>query len=412
MVWTFVLLTATTKIGESVLPLFGRFKLLAAILCVLVIILIQRCASRRFVHGQTVRESDAPPVVSAFEFWPPALFYIPVGLYYAWLAIRFRSFTLPTLANPSIYSGGLIRESKSQILDLVPPPHRSVVARYGVYRVPPDNRPMNEILDDALAVVNDKGLSFPIVAKPDIGQRGAGVQRIRNREDLVNYLRAFPAGCDIVLQELIDYPHEAGVLFYRYPGEAEGRIFSITLKEFPTVTGDGHRTLRELICAEPRAHRLQHIYFPRHAAELDIVLPEGESFRLVFAGNHAQGAVFRNGTHLATAALLARLQGIASAIPEFYFGRFDVRFADLDRFLCGEGFMIVEINGAGAEATHIWDATQTLSQVYGTLFEQFRVLFEIGFRNRRRGFRTLGPIRVLRDCYLYWRSARAYPLSH
>ena len=41
------------------------------------------------------------------------------------------------------------------------------------------------------------------------------------------------------------------------------------------------------------------------------MLPHGERFRLVFAGNHAQGTIFKDGTHLATPQLLARLHEIA-----------------------------------------------------------------------------------------------------
>src|SRR5207249_10309001 len=37
-----------------------------------------------------------------WEFWPAWLFYIPVGVYYAWLAIRHRSLSVPTSANPGI----------------------------------------------------------------------------------------------------------------------------------------------------------------------------------------------------------------------------------------------------------------------------------------------------------------------
>jgi hypothetical protein len=412
IVWTFLLLSATIKIGETVLPLLGRFKWPVAVLAIVALILIQRRDSQRLAQEEEAREAQGTPIVSAFEFWPPTLFYIPVGVYYAWLALRFRSFTLPTAANPFIYSGGMIRESKSQILNLVPETHRRWLARHVLFHRPAAGASPDAMLIEAKAAMEDADLAFPIVAKPDAGQRGAGVQRLANETDLRRYLLEFPPASDLMLQKLADYPHEAGVLYYRYPGEAEGRILSITLKEFPDVIGDGRRTVRELIQSNPRAKLLQHIYFPRHASHLDEVLPAGDRFSLVFAGNHAQGAVFKDGTHRATPELLARLHEIASAIPEYYFGRFDMRFADLERFLQGEDFTIVEINGAGAEATHIWDASMSLTRAYRTLFEQFRILFEIGARNRRRGFRSLGPIRLLRDCYWYRRSARAYPLSH
>src|SRR5439155_11142943 len=52
-----------------------------------------------------------------WEFWPTWLFYIPVGVYYLWLAIRYRGFNVPTAANPGIKTGGVIGESKLEILD-------------------------------------------------------------------------------------------------------------------------------------------------------------------------------------------------------------------------------------------------------------------------------------------------------
>jgi hypothetical protein len=126
---------------------------------------------------------------------------------------------------------------------------------------------------------------------------------------------------------------------------------------------------------------------PRHADRLGEVLEAGRPFRLAFAGSHSRGAIFRDGTYLVTEALRARIDGIARAIPEFWFGRFDLRFADIEALRRGEGFTIVECNGAGAEATHIWDARVRLRDAYRTLFRQFALLWKIGARNRRRGFR-------------------------
>src|SRR6266436_1854234 len=47
-----------------------------------------------------------------WEFWPAWVFYFPVAVNYLWLTIRYRSFTLPTAANPGIFSGGFVGESK------------------------------------------------------------------------------------------------------------------------------------------------------------------------------------------------------------------------------------------------------------------------------------------------------------
>src|SRR6266513_2113026 len=82
-----------------------------------------------------------------WEFWPAWLFYIPVGVYYAWLAIRHRSLSVPTSANPGIATGGFIGESNLEYLQSVDAPvivQRHVVGpcEAGVfyYRLPDESR--------------------------------------------------------------------------------------------------------------------------------------------------------------------------------------------------------------------------------------------------------------------------------
>src|SRR3546814_13892186 len=76
-------------------------------------------------------------------------------------------------------------------------------------------------------------------------------------------------------------------------------------------------------------------------------------------------------------------------MPEFYFGRFDVRFRSVEALGRGEDFQILEVNGASAEAIHIWDPEQTIGETYRVLFAQFRLLYEIGAGNRDRGPRPI-----------------------
>jgi len=88
-----------------------------------------------------------------------------------------------------------------------------------------------------------------------------------------------------------------------------------------------------------------------------------------------------------------------------------VRFASLADFKRGENFTLIEVNGAGSEAVHIWDRTTRLLDAYKTLFEQHRLLFEISAENRRRGCKPMGVFRLLR---LYARQLRLmarYPLT-
>ncbi len=405
LLWTLVLLSAAMFFGEQVMPLLGSFRWPVAALLLLLIVIAQRLARKKL--ADTTEPGDRPPSpVSYFEFWPPVLFYFPVGIWYAWLCLRYGSFTLPSAANPGIYAGGLIFESKNDILNQVPESQRDYFAPHAPFR-----HEHTDDLDAAEKAMKDAGVDYPIVAKPDKGQRGNGVQPVNSREELAAYLQAFPLHHDMQLQQRVPYENEAGILYYRMPDASRGQIFSVTRKYFPSVTGDGQQTLAQLIEADPRARLLTHIYFPRHADRLGEVIPQGEEVSLVFSGSHAGGAIFKDGRNLLTPALEARIDAIAQALPEFYFGRFDIRFRDEGSFKSGEHFQIVEINGAGAESTHIWDGDARLRDAYKTLFQQFTILFEIGAQNRRRGFSAIGPLRLLSDCRAYRRMAREYPIT-
>lgn len=259
--------------------------------------------------------------------------------------------------------------------------------------------------------MEESSMIFPMVAKPDVGHRGDGVRLIRNKRNLAHYLHRFPPGEPLVLQELARWSNEAGVLYYRFPGEQRGHILSLTLKEFPVVVGDGKRTLEELILADRRARLISEVYFVRHKERLKRVIPLGKKFPLAFCGVHCQGAIFRNATDSITPELTTRIHEIAASLPHFYFGRLDVRFRDFSSFLRGENFQIIEINGASSEATHIWDRDISLREAYSVLFRQFDILFRIGDLNRRAGHRPMGVFRLLGDFFQYRRRAASYPTA-
>jgi hypothetical protein len=342
---------------------------------------------------------ESGPALSFFEFWPMWAFYPPVFLYVVWLMLRYRGVLLPTVANPSFPGGGFFGESKAEILTLARRCIPQWVAPFIVIERPQfpaaDAGALERLTRSALSQLADADLQLPVVAKPDLGCRGAGVKLVRNETELRNYLVAFPAGAKLLLQQLVDFEGEAGIFYCRQPGEARGRIISITLKYFPHVTGDGQRTLRELILADARAGQLPHLYLHRHANRLDTIPAAGESIRLAFAGSHSRGAIFRNGTHLVTPAMQERFDALSKSMPEFYFGRYDIRFARFSDVQAGTGFTIVEANGAGSESTHIWDRSTGLIKAWRDLMKQYRLLFQIGRANVDRGFRplTLGEFR-------------------
>ena len=352
---------------------------------------------RRPHQGMPPFAQDGKPL-SFFEFWPMWAFYPPVMLYAGWLMLRHRGALLPTAANPSFPGGGFFGESKAAILDLAMQHVPEWVAPFVRIARPVAPGPgVDAECAAALATLARAGLTLPVVAKPDLGCRGAGVKLVRSPADLRAYLEAFPHDATLLLQRLVPFEGEAGIFYCRRPAEQRGRIISVTLKYFPYVTGDGVHTLRELILADSRAGALSHLYLRRHTARLEAVPAAGEAIRLAFAGSHSRGAIFRNGTHLVTPQMEARFDAIAQSLPEFHFGRFDVRFEDFAQVQQGQAFTIVEINGAGAESTHIWDRSTGLLQAWRDLMRQYRWLFEIGAANRQRGFAPMTLAAFLRD---------------
>jgi len=77
----------------------------------------------------------------------------------------------------------------------------------------------------------------------------------------------------------------------------------------------------------------------------------------------------------------------------------------------GEGFTIVEFNGGGSEATHIWDPDTTLISAYRDLFAQTRILFEIGAAHREDGHEPAGWRVLLASWLREQQLKRAYPIT-
>lgn len=326
--------------------------------------------------------------VSFFEFWPGWLFYAPVVLFWILKSIRYGSVTLPSLSNPRIAAGGICGESKNEILDLAGPKARPWVADYAAMTTLGHSDSAD--LQVALGIMAQAGLAFPVVAKPDMSCNGVGVRVVRDEAELAAYLAAFPRATALQLQALVDYEGEAGIFYIRHPGEARGRITSVTLKYPPVVVGDGRNTVRQLIAADERLNAVSHVLLPKLGAKAGRVPDLGERVTLVFVGNHCRGSTFKDGLHIVTPALEARIDEIMRDVKDVYFSRVDLRYDSLEALREGRGFKIIEFNGAASEATNIWDPEMTLAKAYREQFFHYGEAFRIGAAMRARGFKPVG----------------------
>lgn len=333
-------------------------------------------------------------VVSFAERIPNGLFYIPVGLRWLGLSIKYRSLTLPTVSNPHIETGGFWGESKSDIMGQVGEDQQAWLAEF-VTLHRNGGGPQSD-LEWALSKMTEKGLSFPVVAKPDVGWQGYGVRLVEDQDHLFQYISSYPAGEKMLIQRPVPHDGEAGIFYVRMPNEEHGKIVSVTLRYFPYVYGDGESTLEELIRNNPRSklragfylgEKTEHMAFEKEY--LEMVPADGELIRLSFIGSIRVGGLYRNASHLITPELTARIDEIALSMPEFYFGRFDVRFESTELLQAGKGFSIIEINGAGSEAINAWDPEVPILRLYKELFKTQSLLFKVSDINRSRGHKPM-----------------------
>lgn len=334
----------------------------------------------------------------AWEFWPPWLFYAPVGVFVAALSARYGIRALPA-ANPGLQDGGLVGESKAEILGKLP----------AEWTIPFLQLLPGTSVDAACAQVAATRWAYPLIAKPDVGQRGVGVKRLHDDGDLAAYVRAYTGA--VLIQPWHPGPYEAGIFYVRHPHERHGRIFSITDKRFPRIVGNGHSTLEDLVRRHPRFRFQAELFLRRHHINRERVLARGEQHLLGEVGNHAQGTMFVDGTHLITPQLEARVDAIAQSVPGFFIGRFDVRYGNEESFRAGVDLAIVELNGVTAESTNIYDPSRTLLAAYRTLYAQWATVFRIGAANLQLGVEAVPLRRLAALAWAHLTDDRRFPIG-
>lgn len=266
------------------------------------------------------------------------------------------------------------------------------------------------------AIDNDPTLGgLPVICKPDKGERGRAVRLELTKEGVIDYCKTNTE--PFVLQRYHPGPLELGILWIRhvdsitnpnYSGPS-GFIYAITIKHFPSLVGDGHHSLRWLILTHQRYRAQAKVFLTRFADRLDWIPSNGEKFPLGFAGNHAQGAMFTDGSHLITPELSEKLCAIADRFNTdgsdgdggFDIGRFDIRCKSFEQLKMGEGFGIVELNGLTSEPTNIYDPDRSLFWAWGVLGGYWKHAEKLA--QARLDTKTGKPI----DEKTWWRMKRA-----
>ena len=298
--------------------------------------------------------------------------YIPVFAYWLWCGLKARAIFYLSAANPGFEYGGIIGSSKKAILDKIP----SVLVPTGI--LISNSEPIEEIF----VRMQERGLNFPVVVKPDIGERGFRVELVHNKDDLRHYL----ADNDdiLIIQEYIDLPMELGIFYYCLPNEDKGSVSSVVLKGLLSITGDGKLSLRQLMTTNERAKlqidRLDDI----GNIDLNYIPRKNEDILLEPIGNHNRGTTFLDGNYLISQQLIDVMDRISHKIEGFYYGRYDVRCKDQEALYNGD-FKIMELNGSVSEPAHIYSPGFPLLKGYRILYHHWRILYKISRMNHKNG---------------------------
>ncbi|MBK7404141.1 MAG: hypothetical protein IPJ41_05790 [Phycisphaerales bacterium] len=388
------------KLGDG-LPMLV-VTLLAAIVAVRVLLFTLTWTGRQRIKATLTR-------MFRHEFWPGWAYYSPLVPWLAWLGLRHGGVMSCTCVNPVIGAGGgVVGESKHAILRALDALGAAVLA----WAVLEPGEPKQRFAALQRSMTEGRlPRDYPVVLKPDAGQRGYAVRITRSDEAALDYLARMDR--TVVAQAFHPGPLEVGVMWVRdlhpQPGRT-GRLFSLTTKHFSDLVGDGRHTIEQLIYRH-RRFRCQADTLLTRLADRRLEVPAlGEHIRLVSVGNHSQGAIFRDASEHITPELEAWIDRAATAfcaeppagitLPEgdngLDFGRFDIRVESIERLRRGEGLAIIELNGTAAESTNIYDPDKSLFWSWGVLLRQWATLYALGGRRRALGVRAMGPLELRR----------------
>ncbi|WP_338790166.1 hypothetical protein [Bernardetia sp. MNP-M8] len=333
-----------------------------------------------------------------FEYWSFWFFYLPTVPYGLYLALRSGSLAYFTSVNPAVPLSGMQGQPKQDILKLLDNKYlpKSLYFKH------------NSEFEIVKSEIEKKQIELPFIIKPEVGERGKGVEKIESFEELRDYLKEYMQEneADFIIQEFLKEPIELGVLYYRLPNnlkckvnelnnnnQNKGRlkkfknsaITSIVQKEFLTVTGNGKKTLEALIEDSDRARFQKKRLEKEFAQEWNMILPKDEKIVLEPIGNHCRGTKFLDGNKYITEKNLTTFDEIMKPLENYYYGRFDIKVSSLEDFKQGKGIKIMEVNGVASEPAHIYDPKMPILKAYKDIFWHMKIIQVISCQNKKDG---------------------------
>jgi hypothetical protein len=324
-----------------------------------------------------------------------------------WQSLRHRSFLMVTAVNPDLEGGGLVGESKANALAKLRGPgvpafcflphavaQSTAHAAAGAIATSATQR-----TQDLERWRTENNIPYPLILKPDAGERGTGVTLIQNQAAAELWFADYPRAA--IAQPFIA-GLEFGISYMRFPDESRGRVVSLSAKVPPSILGDGHSTIEQLILKHPRHVALARSLLASQAKRAMEIPADGEVVELNALGTHSRGAAFLDRQHLLTPELERAIDIMSQRTPGFYLGRYDVRVPSVEDFQAGRNLAVLELNGLTGEPAHIYDPQHSVSYARKVLRQTWRDAFAIAAINVKAGARQTNG----RELWNLWRCSR------
>ncbi len=311
--------------------------------------------------------------ITDWEHWPFKVLYAPLTPVWLWYILRSGSVWFFTPSNPKLTFGGMEGEPKREMHDLLPPENCPVTF---------DVLPSQDFESIKNRLV-EHNIAFPLIVKPEVGGQGILFRKIDNEEQLKNYHTKIPV--EYIVQEMIIYPMEVSVFYYRYPDKPKGVVTGFLHKIPLQVIGDGKHTLHQLITMHPKAYKREEELKEKHKSNLEKVLPAGQKYMLSYAANHNRGAQFINLANKIDEELTSVFDKISLSVDDFFYGRYDIMCTSVEELKQGKNFSILEYNGCGAEPNHFYDTGYTLAGAYKEILKHWKAMYKISRHNHTKG---------------------------
>ncbi len=306
--------------------------------------------------------------------WHHHIKYIPLTPVWLWYCLRAKSFWFFTATDPSLTFGGFEGEGKEEMYLQFPqstyPKTIFVSADIGL-----------DVLEKQVA---QNQFSYPFIVKPDVGMMGFMFRKISDAAQLRKYHEAI--GEKYLVQELVTYPLEVSVFYYRMPNASRGKISGFISKEPAKVVGDGTSTLQDLIINHPNKFVQKERIVEKFSNRLAEVPPAGAVIRLSDASNRKQGGEFRDLSGEIDDTLLQFFDELSLRQGNLYYGRYDILCESVADLKARKNFKILEFNGTGAGPQHFIVA-KSFWEVEKIILEHWRMMFLIAKANMKLGIK-------------------------